>query len=61
MKFEQKEWIGNWVNFESYIYSGEPAMVQCWEEAEVIAVKMPMFKNGAKTAFLPKFLKKEAG
>lgn len=31
MQFEQKEWLGSWVNFESFIYSEEPAMVQCWE------------------------------
>ncbi|MBQ8279074.1 MAG: hypothetical protein IJZ23_04460 [Roseburia sp.] len=48
MQFEQKEWLGSWVNFESYIYSDEPAMMQCWKEAEVVAEKMPMFKNGAK-------------
>lgn len=48
MQFEPKEWIGSWVNFESFIYSEEPAMLQCWEEAEVIAAKMPMIKNGAK-------------
>lgn len=48
MEYNQKEWLGCWVNFESYIYSEEPAMVQCWQEAEAIAAKMPMFKNGAK-------------
>lgn len=48
MEFNKNEWIGNWINFESYIYSQEPAMKQCWADAEKIAVKMPMFKNGAK-------------
>lgn len=48
MEFKQSEWLGCWANFESYIYSGEPAMKQCWEEAEALAGKMPMFKNGAK-------------
>lgn len=48
MEFEQKEWLGRWANFESYIYSEEPAMVRCWEEAEGVSKMMPMFKNGAK-------------
>lgn len=48
MNFDQKEWLGYWVNFESYIYIEEPAMRKCWKEAEGIAKMMPMFKNGAK-------------
>ncbi len=48
MEFNKNEWLGNWANFESYIYSEEPALVQCWSEAEEIAKTMPMFKNGAK-------------
>ena len=48
MEFNQKEWLGCWVNFESYIYSEEPAMQKCWEDAEGVARMMPMFKNGAK-------------
>ncbi len=49
MKFDPKEWLGCWLSFESYIDCQEPAMVQCWEEAESIAKKMPMFQNGAKS------------
>ena len=26
MEFNKKEWTGNWVNFEKYIYSTEAAM-----------------------------------
>lgn len=48
MEFNKNEWLGQWANFESYIYSEEPAMKQCWAEAEEIAKAMPMFKNGAK-------------
>lgn len=48
MELDRKEWLGCWANFESYIYSEEPAMCKCWEEAEGIAKMMPMFKNGAK-------------
>lgn len=49
MEFKQNEWIGNWTNFESYIYSEEPAMRQCWADAEEFAKAMPMFKNGVKS------------
>lgn len=48
MEFDQREWLGSWANFESYIYSEASAMIQCWEEAEGVARAMPMFKNGAK-------------
>ena len=48
MEYNKNEWLGQWANFESYIYSEEPAMKQCWAEAEEIAKAMPMFKNGAK-------------
>ena len=42
MEFNKKEWTGNWVNFEKYIYSAEAAMQQCWAEAEEAAKAMPM-------------------
>ena len=48
MEFNKKEWTGNWVNFEKYIYSAEAAMQQCWAEAEEAAKAMPMFKRGSK-------------
>ena len=48
MKFHKEDWIGNWTNFESYLYSEEPAMKQCWADAEEMAKTMPMFQNGAK-------------
>lgn len=48
MEFYQEEWIGSWVNFETYLSSTEPAMVQCWQEAESAAGKMPMFQRGIK-------------
>ncbi len=49
MEFKKSEWIGNWTNFEKYIYSEDAAMQQCWAEAEECAKAMPMFKNGVKT------------
>lgn len=49
MEFNKKEWTGNWVNFEKYIYSTEAAMQQCWAEAEEAAKAMPMFKRGVKS------------
>ena len=48
MEFNKEDWIGSWTNFESYIYSNEPAMLQCWTDAEEVAKTLPMFKNGAK-------------
>ena len=48
MEFDRNEWLGCWVNFESYIYSEETAMVRCWEDVEAAAKMMPMFRNGAK-------------
>ena len=48
MEFKKNQWIGKWVNFESYIYSENAAMQQCWDEAEQSAKAMPMFKNGVK-------------
>ena len=49
MEFNKKEWTGNWVNFEKYIYSTEAAMQQCWAEADEAAKAMPMFKRGVKS------------
>ena len=49
MEFKQSEWIGNWTNFENYIFSEEDAMKRCWTEAEEFAKAMPMFKNGVKS------------
>ena len=48
MEFDRNEWLGCWVNFESYIYSEEPTMQKCWEDAEAVAKMIPMFKNGAR-------------
>ena len=48
MEFKKNQWIGKWVNFESYIYSENAAMQQCWDEAEQSAKAMPMFKNGVQ-------------
>lgn len=48
MEFKKNEWTGSWVDFESYIYSEEAAMEQCWADAEGNAKVMPMFKNGVK-------------
>ena len=49
MEFKKREWIGNWVYFERYIYSENAAMQQFWNEAEENAKTMPMFKNGVKS------------
>ena len=50
MEFNKNEWLGRWENFESYIYSENKSMKQCWAEAEdaVKAIPSPMFRNGAK-------------
>lgn len=49
MELIQNEWIGAWINFESYIYSDNPYMIRCWEEAEQVAKNIPMFKGSAKS------------
>ena len=48
MEFKLNNWLGNWTNFEKYIYSTDPAMERCWAEAEQLAANIPMLKNGAK-------------
>lgn len=50
MEYHINDWLGRWQNFESYLTSTEPALVQAWQEAEkaVAAMKMPMFRDGAK-------------
>lgn len=48
MNYQQKEWLGNWQNFESYISSAAPALQQAWVEAEKAAASMPMFRAGVK-------------
>jgi len=47
MEWKQSEWLGEWINFESLIFSKEPAMKKCWAEAEQAAAGMPMFRGGA--------------
>ena len=49
MNYQQKDWLGSWQNFESYIGSTAPAMRQAWTDAEKAAAAMPMFKAGVKT------------
>lgn len=50
MEYHANDWLGRWQNFESYLTATEPALVRAWQEAEaaVAAMKMPMFRNGAK-------------
>lgn len=48
MEYNKNQWLGHWKNFESYIYSTEPVMCRCWEEAESAAKMVPMLKSGAK-------------
>lgn len=50
MEFKKNEWLGRWVNFESYICSENEYMKKCWDEAEAAVKKIPspMFQNGAK-------------
>ena len=48
MQYDQKAWLGKWVNFEAYLQSTEPALVTAWQQAEAAAKAMPMFRGGAK-------------
>ena len=48
MEWKQNEWIGSWINFERLIEGKESAMERCWQEAELLAGKMPMFQGGAQ-------------
>ena len=49
MNYEQKDWLGSWQNFESYLVSTAPAMQACWTQAEEAAKALPMFQAGVKT------------
>lgn len=46
MEFEQSAWLGCWVNFETCIDSEEPAIKQCWADAET--AQTPMFQHSVK-------------
>ena len=48
MIYNQSDWLGRWQNFESYLTSTDPHMLQAWQDAEAAAAALPMFKNGAK-------------
>ena len=48
MNYHQKDWLGSWQNFESYLTSTAPAMQACWAQAEKTAKALPMFKAGVK-------------
>ena len=49
MNYQQKDWLGSWQNFESYLVSTAPAMQACWTQAEEAAKALPMFQEGVKT------------
>ena len=49
MNYQQKDWLGRWQNFESYLVSTAPAMQACWTQAEEAAKALPMFQAGVKT------------
>ena len=49
MNYQQKDWMGSWQNFESYLVSTAPAMQACWTQAEEAAKALPMFQAGVKT------------
>ena len=49
MNYQQKDWLGSWQNFESYLVSTAPAMQACWTQAEEAAKALPMFQAGVKT------------
>ena len=46
MNYQQKDWLGSWQNFESYLVSTAPAMQACWTQAEEAAKALPMFQAG---------------
>ncbi|WP_455716894.1 hypothetical protein [Anaerosporobacter sp.] len=53
MSLNKKQWLGQWENFENYIYSTDSDMMQTWHEAEQMCKEIPalqkMFANGCKT------------
>ena len=51
MDYHANDWLGRWQNFESYLTSADPVLMKAWQEAEeaVASMKMPMFRDGAKT------------
>ena len=49
MNYQQKDWLGSWQNFESYLVSTAPAMQACWTQAEEAAKALLMFQAGVKT------------
>ena len=46
MNYQQKDWLGSWQNFESYLVSTAPAMQACWTQPEEAAKALPMFQAG---------------
>ena len=55
MKFDRKEWLGNWENFELYFTDTDPAMCRAWDEAEKAVknqkknmISAYLFRHGAK-------------
>lgn len=48
MIYNQSDWLGRWQNFESYLTSTDPHMLQAWQDAEATAAALPMFRHGAK-------------
>lgn len=48
MIYNQSDWLGRWQNFESYLTSTDPHMLQAWQDAEAAAAALPMFRHGAK-------------
>lgn len=48
MIYNQSDWLGRWQNFESYLTSTDPHMLQAWQDAEAAAAALPMFRYGAK-------------
>lgn len=48
MERKQSEWAGSWINFERLIEGKESALKHCWQEAELLAGKMPMFQDGVQ-------------
>lgn len=48
MIFDKEKWIGNWENFENYLYSDDTNMLEAWALAEEAGKRLPMFQNGVK-------------
>lgn len=46
--FRAADWFGEWVSFERFIDSEEPAMIRAWQQAEEASASSPMAARGLR-------------